>query len=38
MASAGFPAKFTAEVFCNANTRASKADELPTSGILDGKV
>ena len=38
IASAGFPAKFTATVFCRPNTRASKMAILPMSGIVGGSV
>ena len=38
IASAGFPAKFTAAVFCRFNTRASKRKILPMSGIAGGSV
>ena len=38
IASAGFPAKFTATVFCRFATRTSNRYVLPMSGIVGGRV
>ena len=38
IASAGFPAKLTATVFCVVKTRASKRAIFPMDGILGGRI